>query len=114
MTPVGKLHQSLLSFITNSLIIRKIVKNWLASRKKRLFKVISNFPIKEISIPNNISVLHNILGIPTMVLINAELSVYYVTKLATVPRYVIPDHHHASHLKPTTWPGIKLAMVTLG
>ena len=136
MTPAGKLHQSLLSFMTNSLIIKEIVKNpvdiqeaisitndqpvtlvieiSLTIREKRLFKVISNFPIKEISIPNNISVLHNILGIPTMVLINAELSVYYVTKLATVPRYVIPDHHHASHLKPTTWPGIKLAIVTLG
>ena len=136
MTPVGKLHQSLLSFITNSLIIKEIVKNLvdiretisttkdqpvtlaieisLTVREKRLFKVISNFPIKEISIPNNISILHNILSLPTMVLINTELSIYYVTKLATVPRYVVPDHHHASHLKPTTRPGIKPATVTLG
>ena len=136
ITPVGKLHQSLLSFITNSLIIKEIVKNLvdiretisttkdqpvtlaieisLTIREKGLFKVIKNSPIKEITIPNSISILHNILGIPTMVPINDELFVNYVTKLATVPRYVVPDHHHASHLKPTTRPGIKPATVTLG
>ncbi|KAL6310879.1 hypothetical protein AAG906_018028 [Vitis piasezkii] len=40
-----------------------------------------------------------------MVPINAELFVNYVTKLATMPRYVIPDLHHTSHLRPTTWRG---------
>ena len=124
MTLARKLHQSLLSFITNSLIIKEIVKNQvdireaisttkdqpitlaieisLTIREKILFKVIKISPIKEITIPNSISILHSILGVPTMVPINVELFVDYVTKLATVPRYVIRDHHHASHLKPTT------------
>ncbi|RVW22546.1 hypothetical protein CK203_105652 [Vitis vinifera] len=48
-----------------------------------------------------------------MVPINAELFVNYVTKLAIVPRYVVPNHHHASHLKPTTWLEIKPMIVTL-
>ena len=136
MTPTWKLHQSLLNFITNSLIIKEIVKNLvdiretisttndqpvtsaieisLIVREKILFKVIRNSPIKEITIPNSISILLNIIGVPTMVPINAELFVNYVTKLATVPRFVVPDHHHTSHLKPTTWLGIKPTTVTLG
>ncbi|KAL6321364.1 hypothetical protein AAG906_016419 [Vitis piasezkii] len=48
-----------------------------------------------------------------MVPINAELFVNYVTKLATVPRYVVPNHHHASHLKPTTWLEIKPMIVKI-
>ncbi|KAL6345883.1 hypothetical protein AAG906_020465 [Vitis piasezkii] len=42
-----------------------------------------------------------------MVPINTELFDNYLKKLAIVPRYVVPDHHHTSHLKPTTWLGIK-------
>ena len=45
--------------------------------------------------------------------INVELSVNYVTKLATVPRYVVHDHHQASHLKLITWLVIKLETIAL-
>ena len=56
--------------VTTNLGNRNIFNN---QKKKRLFKVIKNSLIKEITIPNSISILHNILGVSTMVPINAEL-----------------------------------------